>query len=160
MKTVKPEAKRKTEKASSAVPKILTLQEEMRVMKELSLPYFKLMMITKTLTAANVEMLQLQLAAENGFTLVMNLLLTTGEASVNRTDGAGNTALDFAITAGKETMVALLKEYGAVSGQVRASEEPEDLLVTGSGSDADDESSDRDSVPLAGEGDALEEGLV
>ena len=73
MKTVKPEAKRKTEKASSAVPKILTLQEEMRVMKELSLPYFKLMMITKTLTAANVEMLQLQLAAENGFTLVMNL---------------------------------------------------------------------------------------
>ena len=118
MKTVKPEAKRKTEKASSAVPKILTLQEEMRVMKELSLPYFKLMMITKTLTAANVEMLQLQLAAENGFTLVMNLLLTTGEASVNRTDGAGNTALDFAITAGKETMVALLKEYGAVSGKL------------------------------------------
>ena len=160
MKTVKSEGKRQAKKAPSSSPKILTQQEELNAMQGLSLPYIKSMMITKTLTAVNFEMLQLQLAAENGFTLVMSLLLTTGEAEVNRADGAGNTALDFAIGAKKEKMVALLKEYGAVSGQAKASKELEDLLATDSGSDADDEGLDRDSMPLAGQGVVLEEGVV
>jgi ankyrin repeat protein len=94
-------------------------------------------------------MLQLQLAAEIGFTLVMNLLLTTGEACVNRTDGAGNTALYFATQAGKESMVVLLKKHGAISEKVVDSEIFGDALATEPSSDGEEVVQD---LPLVGEG--------
>ncbi len=159
MKTLKREEIKQAKKASSSSPKILTLQEELNAMQALSLPYINLMMITGTLTAENFEMLQLQLAAENGFTLMMTSLLTTGKADVNRADSLGGTALDFATQVGKDSMVALLKKYGAVSGRAKESEVFEDSSATEPGSD-DDEAADQNLMPLAGEEAILEEGVV
>jgi len=169
MKAFDPEGKGQAEKLENSSPKVLTLQEEADIISKLSMPYIGMMMQADVLgvgsfTAGNFEMVQLKLAAENGLTLMMKQLLTTGKSDVNRTDGAGNTALDFATRAGKAEMVEFLKEYGAVSGKSKKPEEyfmlmfedsfkpvPGKTVASAFDYDTDDEEYDKRLSELVGE---------
>ena len=106
----------------------VALAREIAKIKELSIPGIKNMMQTGTLTATNIEMMSLELAAFYGFTLVMQMLLTTGEADVNRVNSkTGDTALHWAVRAEQVEMIGLLQKYGAVSKANKRQETPEKI---------------------------------
>ncbi len=122
-------AAKSVEKSLQGVERHLLLREFEQI-KELSMSGISKMMRTGTLTAENVEMLSLELAAFYGLTRVMKVLLTTGEADVNRVHSkTGDTALHWAARGEQIKMISLLKKYGAVSKTNKKSETPEKIAL-------------------------------
>ena len=91
------------------------LVKEAALMVEITTPFISKMIKNKKLSVEKVEVLNLQIAAKNGFCSVMEILLTTGEANVNAFDSIrGNTALHFAVYFRQLKMVELLVvKFGA-----------------------------------------------
>jgi ankyrin repeat protein len=91
------------------------LVKEAALMVEITTPFISKMIKNKKLSVEKLEVLNLQIAAKNGFCSVMEILLTTGEANVNAFDSIrGNTALHFAVYFRQLKMVELLVvKFGA-----------------------------------------------
>ena len=90
------------------------LLKESALMVEVTTPFISNMMKKNTLSVEKVEILSLQMAAKHGCCSMMEVLLTTGEASVNAFDSIrGNTALHFAVYFRQLEMVELLLKFGA-----------------------------------------------
>ncbi len=86
-------------------------QKESEVMIEATAPFISKMVQNKTLTVEKVEILNLQIAAKYGCSAIMQVLLTTGKADINKVDSIRrNTALHFAVYFKQLEMVKMLIE--------------------------------------------------